>query len=138
VHDATLHYNTTDGYVASAAPSVAAAASCNSFLSLPQEARTLEELQLQRMERARAIAYFEFMQQQAAARAAAKLAACDQLEQAVEQQLVDHPDAWKSVVSVQEQVDEIFQLRTEHTLMLRWSKRFETLQQTAAQRFASL
>jgi hypothetical protein len=90
------------------------------------------------MERARAVAYFEFMQQQAAAQAAAKQAAVDELEHAIEQQLIAAPDAWRSVVSVQEQIDELTQLRVEHILMLRWSKRFEVLQQTAAQQFASL
>lgn len=103
-----------------------------------QEARTLEELQLQRMERERAVAYFRFMQQQAAAEAAAKLVACDQLEEVLAQQLSAEPVVEKVAVNMQEQLEQLAQLRAEHTLMLRLSKRFECWQQAAAQRFASL
>jgi hypothetical protein len=105
---------------------------------VPQEARTLEELQLQRMERARAVAYFDFMHQQAAAQAAAMLAACDERGEALEQQLSAEPDLWKVAVSMQEQLDELAQLRAERTLMLRWARRFERIGRSAAQRFASL
>ena len=86
----------------------------------PQEARTLEELQLQRMERGRAIAYFDFMQQQAAARAAVTLAALAEQERAIEQQLLAEPDVWKVAASMHEQRDESAQLHAERTLMLRW------------------
>ena len=103
-----------------------------------QEARTLEELQLQRMERARAVAYFDFMQQQAAAQAAAMLVACDERGEAIEQQLSAEPELGKVAVRMQEQIDELAQLRAEHTLMLRWAQRFERIGQSAAQRFASL
>jgi hypothetical protein len=109
-----------------------------SYAFVPQEARTLEELQLQRMERARAVAYFDFMQQQAAAQAADMLVACDERGEAIEQQLYAEPDLWKVAVSMQEQMDESAQLRAEHTLMLRWAQRFERMGQSAAQRFASL
>lgn len=110
-------------------------AACN--VATRQEARTLEELQLQHIERGRSVAYFGFMQQQAAAQAAAKLAACDPLLQAIEQQLAER-DVWEVAARVRQQADEVGQLTAEHMIMLHWSERFEGYQQAAAQRFASL
>lgn len=103
-----------------------------------QEARTLEELQLQHLERARILGYFAYMQRQADAQAAAQLAAHEELGQAVTQSLQGDADVRVVAGMMQQQLGQMAQLKAEHIIMKHWSERFAKCGQVAAERFASL
>jgi hypothetical protein len=100
-----------------------------------QEARTIEELQMQRLERTRILAYFAFMQQQAEMQAAAKAAAHTDLTQAVNQCLESAADVGGVARVMQAQLEEMAQLMAEHMIMQHWSERFAKCGQLAAERF---
>jgi hypothetical protein len=103
-----------------------------------QEARTLEELQMQHLERARSRAYFAYMQRQADAQAAAKAAAHDKLGLEVTQCLQGNADKRAVARLMQQQLGNMAQLMAEHIIMKHWSERFAKCGQVAAERFASL
>jgi hypothetical protein len=103
-----------------------------------QEARTIEELQMQHLERARSRVYFAYMKRQADAQAAAKAAAHDELVLEVEQSLQGDADVRVVATRMQQQLGNMFQLRAEHIIMQHWSERFAKCGQVASERFASL
>jgi hypothetical protein len=103
-----------------------------------QEARTLEELQMQHLERKRTLAYFAFMQQQAEKQAAAKAAAHTQLAEAVDQCLSSDADMGAVARLMQGQLEDMAQLMAEHIIMQHWSERFGRCGQVAAERFGAL
>ena len=102
-----------------------------------QEARTIEELAILKVERARVVQYYLHMQQVCARAAEQRTAARSQLEHAVQAQL----DAGSpSVVArqMQQQVSQITQLRAETALLDRQAELFGGAAAQAAQQFATL
>jgi hypothetical protein len=115
------------------------AAECRLFYLLcVQEARTLEEVQMQLLERDRVVAYFAYMQRQAAALAAAAADSHDQLVAVQQQQLEDAADLISAAKNLQQSVEQAAQLGAEHMIMQGWAAKFEMCRQDAIQRFAKL
>lgn len=103
-----------------------------------QEARTLEELQMQRLERGRTLAYFAFMQQQAETQAAAKAAAHAELLQQVQQCWDEDADVEDVARLTQGQLGQMAQLMAEQLIMQHWAERFGQCGRVAAERFGTL
>jgi hypothetical protein len=103
-----------------------------------QEARSLEELQMQQIERRRVVSYFEFLQQAAQARAQATAAAQKGLDDAIAQQIEGASDRAAAARLVQQQVEEAGQLCAEQQIMLYWASKFEVVKVDAAKRFQAL
>jgi hypothetical protein len=103
-----------------------------------QEARSVEELQMQQIERRRVVAYFDLLQQAAQTRAQVKAAAHKELEDAIAQQLQGASDPAAAARLVQQQVEEAEQLCAEQQIMLEWASKFEAFKVDAAQRFQAL
>lgn len=93
---------------------------------------------MQQLERDRVVAYFAYMQRQAAALAAAAADSHDQLVAVQQQQLEDAADLISAAKSLQQSVEQAAQLGAEHVIMQGWAAKFEMCRQDAIQRFAKL
>jgi hypothetical protein len=111
---------------------------CHFASAFRQEARTLEELQMQQLERTRVKRYFGYMQQQAAAAAATATAARDQLLGDLQQHLDAAPDPQAYARDQQQQIEQCQQLSAECLIMQQWSDRFGVQKEDAAKRFAAV
>jgi hypothetical protein len=93
---------------------------------------------MQQLERGRVVAYFAYMQRQAAAQVAAAAAKQDELVAAQQQQVDDAADAVAAARNLRESVEETAQLKAEQIIMQRWADKFGMCAQDAKQRFAKL
>lgn len=108
------------------------------FLCCVQEARTLEELQMQAIERSRVVAYFGYMQQQAQAQAEVKATARQAVDDAIMDQVAGVQDVATVASQIKQQVEQAAQLCAEEQIMLQWASTFESLQKDAVERFKTL
>jgi hypothetical protein len=76
---------------------------------------------MQQLERGRVVAYFAYMQRQAAAQVAAAAAKHDQLVAAQQQQLDDAADVVSAARNLRQSVEQIAQLGAERIIMQRWA-----------------
>jgi hypothetical protein len=103
-----------------------------------QEARSLEELQMQQIERGRVVAYFAFMQQATQAQAQTKASVYKQLQVTIAQQMEGASDPTAAARLAQVQIEEADQLCAEQLIKLCWASKFEAFKLDAAQRFQAL